>query len=139
MIDSIDLPDPPRHLVDSSGWLEYFADDQNADFFAEPIHQTGKLVVSTVNIYEVFKHVLRERGEDEALRAVAYVKQGVVVGLDSSLAIQAARISHERKIPMADSMILATSRACDAELWTQDSDFEGIEDVRYISKSEEES
>jgi uncharacterized protein with PIN domain len=76
MIDSIDLPDPPRHLVDSSGWLEYFADDQNADFFAEPIRQTGKLIVSTINVYEVFKHVLRERGEDEALRAVAYVKQG---------------------------------------------------------------
>ena len=86
--------------------------------------------------YEVFKHVLRERGEDEAFRAVAYVKQGVVVGLDSSLAIQAARISHERTIPMADSMILATARACDAELWTQDSVFEGIDGVRYISKSE---
>lgn len=139
MIDSVDLPDPPRHLVDSSGWLEYFADDQNADFFADPIHQTGKLVVSTVNIYEVFKHVLRERGKDEALQAVAYLKQGVVLELDLSLAIQAARISHERKIPMADSMILATARACDAELWTQDSDFEGIDGVRYISKSESKS
>jgi predicted nucleic acid-binding protein len=139
MIDSIDLPDPPRHLVDSSGWLEYFADDQNADFFAEPIRQTGKLIVSTINVYEVFKHVLRERGEDEALRAVAYVKQGIVVGLNSSLAIQAARISHKQKIPMADSMILATARSCDAELWTQDSDFEGVDGVRYISKSENES
>jgi PIN domain. len=139
MMDSIDLPDPPRHLVDSSGWLEYFADDQNADFFADPIRETGRLIVSVINVYEVFKHVLRERGEDKALRAVAYVKRGIVVGLDSSLAIQAARISHERKIPMADSMILATARACDAELWTQDSDFEGREGVRYISKSEDES
>jgi predicted nucleic acid-binding protein len=139
MMNSVDLPDPPRHLVDSSGWLEYFADDQNADFFADPIRATGRLVVSVINVYEVFKHVLRERGEDEALRAVAYVKQGIVVGLDSSLAIRAARISHERKIPMADSMILSTARACDAELWTQDSDFEGIDGVRYIPKSENES
>lgn len=139
MIDSTDLPDPPRHIVDTSGWLEYFADDRNADFFAGPIQETERLVVSVVNVYEVFKHVLRERGEDEALQAVAYLKEGVFVGLGSSLAIQAARISHKQKIPMADSMILATAGACDAELWTQDSDFEGIEGVRYISKSNEES
>jgi predicted nucleic acid-binding protein len=138
-MESVDLPDPPRHVVDTSGWLEYFTDDQNADFFAEPIRETERLVVSAINVYEVFKHVFRERGEDEALQAIAYVRQGVVVGLDSSLAMRAARISHERKIPMADSMILATARACDAELWTQDSDFEEIGGVRYISKSESES
>lgn len=89
-----------------------------------------------INVYEVFKHVLRERGEGKAFQAVGYVQQGYTVDLNSTLAVQAARISHERKIPMADSMILATARACDAELWTQDSDFEGIDSVRYISKSE---
>ena len=136
MMESADLPDSPRHVVDSSGGLEYFADEENAEFFAEPIQQTDHLVVSTINVYEVFKHVLRERGNDAAAQAVAYLRQGTLVGLGFGLSIQTARISHERKIPMADSIILATARTCDAKLWTQDSDFEGIDSVRYISKSE---
>lgn len=122
------------NVVDSSGWLEYFADAENADFFAEPIERTASLIVPTVSIYEVFKHVLREESRSKALEAAAYMKQGRVVDLNASLAIEAASTSHEVKIPMADSMILTTARAHDAELWTQDVDFEGIDDVRYIRK-----
>jgi predicted nucleic acid-binding protein len=122
------------NVVDSSGWLEYFADAENADFFAEPIERTDSLIVPTVSIYEVFKHVLREESRSKALEAAAYMKQGRVVDLNASLAIEAASTSHELKIPMADSMILTTARAHDAELWTQDVDFEGIDDVRYIRK-----
>ncbi len=122
------------NLVDSSGWLEYFADGKNADFFAPAILKADDLVVSVINIYEVFKRVLRQRGEDAAFQAVAAMQGATVVPLDETLAISAARISAEKGIPMADSMILATARAYSATLWTQDADFEGLNGVKYVRK-----
>lgn len=124
------------NVVDSSGWLEYFADAENADFFADSIERTRVLIVPTVSIYEVYKHVLREKGASEASQAVTYMKRGHVVGLDASLATRSARTSHELRIPMADSIILTTARSYEAELWTQDADFQGVENVHYIAKSE---
>ena len=123
------------NLVDSSGWLEYFADGENADFFAPAIETVDELVVSTINLYEVFKKVFQQRGEDAALQAVAAMQAGKVVEVDATLAITAAKISAEMSLPMADSIILATARMHQATLWTQDADFEGIEGVRYIEKS----
>lgn len=119
------------NLVDSSGWLEYFAAGPNADFFAPSIENTEQLLVSTINIYEVFKRVLQQRDEHAALQAVAVMEQGQVVDLSSELSLAAAQISHEYKLPMADSIILATARAGKATIWTQDSDFEGLENVKY--------
>jgi predicted nucleic acid-binding protein len=122
------------NVVDSSGWLEYFADGPNADFFAKPITATADLVVPTVSLYEVFKRVVQQRGEDDALQAVALMQQGTVIELSTSLALSAARISLTEKIPMADSIILATARACSATLWSQDADFENIIGVKYTRK-----
>lgn len=122
------------NVVDSSGWLEYFADGPNADFFSEAIQTTDELVVPTISIYEVFKRVRQQRGEDEALTAVALMQQGSIVELTTSIALEAARTSLSLRIPMADSMILASARSVDANLWTQDSDFESIEGVRYVAK-----
>ena len=122
------------NVVDSSGWLEYFADEPNADFFAPAIENTRELVVPSISLFEVFKRVFVQRGEDAALQAVAQMHQGLVVELDSTLAITAARLSCELDLPMADSIILTTARQFDAELWTQDSDFSGIEGVRYRQK-----
>ncbi|HLR31744.1 MAG TPA: type II toxin-antitoxin system VapC family toxin, partial [Fodinibius sp.] len=119
------------NLVDSSGWIEYFADEENADFFAEPIQQTNQLIVSAINIYEVFKHVLREENRSKANQAIAYMRQARLIELDIALAIEAAETSHQLKIPMADSLILTTARAHQALLWTQDVDFKGIDGVRY--------
>ena len=121
------------NVVDSSGWLEYFAGGPNADFFAPAVEVVDELVVPTVSLYEVFKRVLQQRGEGDALQAIALMQQGVVVELTSPIAIDAARTSAELSLPMADSIILATARAYQATLWTQDSDFEGIEDVRYVA------
>ena len=121
------------NVVDSSGWLEYFAGGPNADFFAPAVEAVDELVVPTVSLYEVFKRVLQQRGEGDALQAIALMQQGVVVELTSPIAIDAARTSAELSLPMADSIILATARAYQATLWTQDSDFEGIEDVRYVA------
>jgi predicted nucleic acid-binding protein len=124
------------NVIDSSGWIEYFADAENADFFAKPIEQTNEIILPTISIYEVFKHVLREEGRAKALKAIAYMKQGQIIDLSASLAIEAAKISHSLKIPMADNIILTTAHSCEAQLWTQDADFKEIDGVHYICKSE---
>lgn len=122
------------NVVDSSGWLEYFADGSNADFFAPAIESVSELVVPSISIYEVFKKVLQECGESEGFQAVATMQQGKVVDLDATLALRAAKISAELKLPMADSVMLATTQVHGATLWTQDADFEGIEGVEYVEK-----
>jgi len=122
------------NLVDSSGWLAYFADEPNAGIFLEPLKEPDALIVPTITLYEVFKVVLRESGENDALQAIAAMQRGRVVELTPSLAITAARISQKRKLPMADSIILATARAFEATIWTQDADFKGLENVRYFEK-----
>jgi predicted nucleic acid-binding protein len=122
------------NVVDSSAWLEYFADGPNADVFAAIIESVSELVVPTISIYEVFKRVLQQRDEDDALRAVAMMMQGSVVDLDTVLAMDAAIVSNELKLPMADSIMLATARAHEAILWTQDADFKEVDGVRYFGK-----
>lgn len=122
------------NVVDSSGWLEYFAAGPNADYFAGAVEATDELVVPTVSVYEVFKRVLQQRGEGDALQAVALMQQGNVVDLTAAIALEAARASSALGIPMADSIILTTARAFEATLWTQDSDFEAIEGVKYIAR-----
>ncbi len=120
------------NIVDSSGWLEFFADGPNAPFFAPPIQKPTELLVPTVSIYEVFKRILQQKEETDALRAVAAMQQGSVVPLDEGLALSAARLSIEAKLPMADSIMLAAARTAGATLWTQDRDFKDVEGVRYI-------
>ena len=119
------------NVVDSSAWLEYFADGPNAGFFAAPIENTAELLVPTLCLYEVFKRVLQQKDEGEALQAVAVMQQGAVVDFNASLALSAAKTSHEERLPMADSIILATARAHGATLWTQDADFQGKQGVEY--------
>jgi predicted nucleic acid-binding protein len=122
------------NIVDSSGWLEYFADGPNADFFAPAIEDIEALLIPTISIYEVFKRVFQQRGEGDALQAIAIMAQGRVVELDTTLALKAAKLSAEEKLPMADSIMLATAQADDATLWTQDADFEGMAGVEYVEK-----
>jgi len=119
------------NVVDSSAWLEYFANGPNASFFAAAIEQTDELVVPSLTIYEVFKRVFQQRDEGDALRAVAVMQQGRVVDLDVRLALTAARLSVDTRLPMADSVVLATARLTDATLWTQDADFDRLPGVRY--------
>lgn len=121
-------------VVDSSGWLEYFADESNADFFAPAIENAADLVVPCISIYEVFKRIHQQRGEDAALRAISVMLQGLTANLDTALALNAAKISINLKLPMADSIMLATARAYEATLWTQDAHFKDIAEVRYIEK-----
>jgi predicted nucleic acid-binding protein len=122
------------NVVDSSAWLEYFADGPNAEVFAEPLLDIAALVVPAVTIYEVFKVVCRQRGEDAALQAAALMQQGTVVDLSASLAMSAAKTSLDLKLPMADSIILVTARLYNAQLWTQDEHFRDVDGVRFFPK-----
>jgi predicted nucleic acid-binding protein len=122
------------NIVDSSGWLAYFADEPNAKHFFAPLKDTASLIVPAVTIYEVFKVVLRESSENEALQAAAAMQKGSVVDLTATLAIAASKLSLQHRLPMADSIILATSQAFNAKIWTQDSDFKDFHEVKYFPK-----
>ena len=122
------------NVVDSSGWLEYFADGPNSRHFAKPIESVRELLVPSLSITEVFKRILTQRGEDSALQAVAAMQQGRVVDLDVPIAIMAAKLGAELHLPLADSVMLASARAHEAVLWTQDADFKDAEDVKYFPK-----
>jgi toxin FitB len=122
------------NVVDSSGWLEYFADDTNADYFTEPIENVAELLVPTISLYEVFKRVLQQRDENDALEAVAQMMRGQLIELNSSIALSAAKLAIQYKMPMADSIMLATAYEHGATLWTQDAHFASVPSVRYIPK-----
>jgi toxin FitB len=122
------------NLVDSSAWLEYFADGPNSAFFAPAIEKPGELIVPTIVVFEVYKRIRQQRDKHFALEAVAILRAGRIVDLTLTLAITAAAISHSEKLPMADSIILATARAENAVIWTQDADFERIIGVKFRAK-----
>jgi len=123
------------NIVDSSGWLEYFIGGSNADFFAPIIENTGEVLVPTISLFEVYKRILIEKNRNDALEAVAIMKGGGLIDLDDNLALVAAELSYEFKLPLADSIILATARSNDATLWTQDAHFKDLEGVKYIEKA----
>ena len=127
------------NVVDSSGWIEYFIGSSDADFFASAIEDESNLVVPSITIYEVFRKLLLETNEDTALRSVTQMQMGRVINLDEPLAINAARISFDLKIPMADSIILATARAYGAVLLTTDEHFKNLPDVKYFPKKKHSS
>ncbi len=121
-------------VVDSSAWLAYFADKPSAAEFAPAIEDVRRLVVPALCLLEVFKVVARQRGEGDALQAIAIMRQGEVVDLDAALALSAARADLDHRLPLADSIVYATARAVGGTLWTQDDDFKDLPDVRYVPK-----
>jgi predicted nucleic acid-binding protein len=122
------------NIIDSSGWLEYFSDGPNAHSFLEPLNDIDSLIVPVITIYEVFKVVLRESNENEALQAVAAMQKGRVVDLNAHIAMKASKLSLQYSLPMADSILLATAQVYECVIWTQDADFENIENVKYYPK-----
>ena len=118
-------------VVDSSGWIEYLAGGGNASFFRGPIESDKPLLVPSLSLFEVYRHMLRHIGREEALGVVAAMRRGTIIDLDDRLALEAAELSAETKLAMADSVLLATARAHGAVFWTQDRDFEGIDGVQY--------
>ena len=124
------------NIIDSSAWLEYFSDGQNAENFSGAIEDEASLIVPVITIYEVFKIVLRESSENDALQAIAAMQKGKVIDLTPDLAMEASKLSlRHNNLPMADSLILATGNRFNCTIWTQDSDFQGIEGVVYFPKN----
>ncbi len=119
-------------VVDSSGWIEYLRDGANAAVFAAPLEGETEVLVPTIALTEVVRFSLRETNETTALEIAAQMQQRTLVPLDASIALDAARLGIVHRLPLADSIILATARAHDAEVWTQDADFEGLDGVRYV-------
>ena len=122
------------NVVDSSGWVEFFTDGPNAKYFSKPIADIESLLVPSVILLEVYRYVLRNAGREAALQAAAAMRQGTVVDLDADLAIEAAELGASHGLPLADSIVYASTLANEARLWTQDSDFEGLDSVEYRPK-----
>jgi predicted nucleic acid-binding protein len=119
-----------RLVLDSSCWLEYLADTPRADLFAPAVEAPERLVVPVLTVYEVVKKLMRESGDEAATAALALMQQSEVVEIGLPLAMDAAL----NGLPLANSLIYATARHHDAELWTQDAHFEGLAGVRYFPK-----
>ena len=126
------------NIVDSSGWLEYFIGGPNSDQFAIPLQDPSSLIVPVITIYEVFKVVLRESGENEALQVVAAMQKGTIIDLTTSIAMNASKLSLQHSLPMSDSIILSTAQSYECLIWTQDSDFEDLPDVKFFPKAKDE-
>ncbi len=122
------------NLVDSCGWLEYLAEGPNASFFAEPLEDVESLIVPSICILEVVKKILQQRSQAEALQVATTMQQGKVISLGADLALDAAAIGLRHGLPLADAVILATAKASDAVIWTQDSDFENLDGVKYVAR-----
>jgi len=122
------------NVVDSSGWIEYLSGGPNADFFREPIEDEEALLVPALSLFEVYRHLVRYVGRDDALRIIAAMRQGTVIDLDDRLALDAAELSVGTRLAPADSIMLATAHAHRAVFWTQDADFEGLDNVRLRRK-----
>ena len=122
------------NLVDSSGWLAYFADEPGAEHFQEPLHDPASLIIPTVVIFEVYKVILRESSEHNALQAASVMQKGTILDLTPQLAIAAAKVGLQHRIPMADSIIYAAAHLYKALVWTQDADFENLPGVKYFPR-----
>lgn len=122
------------NVIDSSAWLEYFADGPNAGRFAGAIETPDDLLVPSITLLEVFKRIAQQRDEAVALQYIAVMQQSSVVELDAALALRAAMLGRAHKLPLADSVVYATAQAAGATVWTQDADFEGLPGVMFWRK-----
>ncbi|MBS1147902.1 MAG: PilT protein [Proteobacteria bacterium] len=128
---------PPKgiNVVDSCGWLEYFANGSNAGFFAPILEATESLIVPSLSIFEVCKRVALLRGEAAARQAADFMARGEIVGLNAATALAAALYAAKHQLPMAASIILLTAQEHQATLWTQDADLKGHKGVKYKAKT----
>jgi len=119
-------------LVDSSGWIEYLAARPKADEFARYILGEEPLLTSAIQVYEIYKVVRRDISEERAIESVSAIRATRIVPLDESIALEAADISLEHGLAMADAIIFATAARYRAEIATADADFEGLPRVTLI-------
>lgn len=122
------------NVVDSSCWLEYFADTPAAAPFRAVIEDTRNLIVPTIVIAEVCRRASQLKGAQGVKQVTVQMSLGQVADLDRAIALASVQIGVELKLPLADSIILATARTHGATLWTQDAHFQNLDNVRYFEK-----
>ncbi len=122
------------NVVDSSGWLEYFANGANAEFFAPAIQEERKLLVPVICLFEVFKRLHQQRGKEDALQGISQLYRGQIIPISDEIALLGAQAALKYRLAMADSIIYATARVYNATLWTQDAHFAGLEGVKFTEK-----
>ena len=119
-------------IVDSCGWLEWFTDGRLADQYREYLADSDNILMPAIILYEVYKILKREVGEEKALLAAGYMKGYPVIPLDDTLALAAADIALQEKLAMADAVIVATSRAHNCRIISSDADLKDQVNVYYI-------
>ncbi|MGA1793520.1 MAG: type II toxin-antitoxin system VapC family toxin [Thermoplasmatota archaeon] len=135
-----DIEELRKRIVDSCGWIEYFKGGDLAESFGEHIEDLNRSnsFTPTIIIYEVYKVFLRNYTDDDALKAVSHIKKNTtIIPLDDRIAISAAELSSQLRIPMADAIVLATARDLNSIVITSDTDLKGLNDVLYISSQAE--
>ncbi len=123
------------NVVDSCGWLEYFGNGANADFFAQAVEDTQQLIVPDVVVYEVCKRLRLLYGDAGEAKGISFLEKGRFVNADLTAMRQAAAASQNYKLAMADAIIWQTAQSHQARLYTQDTDFKGLPGVVFKHKS----
>ena len=123
-------------LIDSYGWIEYFAEGPLADTYATFIERANaeNTITPTIVVYEVYKKIKSTKGEQNALEAYAQISRTKIIELTNSLSLEAADISLTTNLGMADSIIVATAKTHKAQILTSDEHLKNIKGVKFISK-----
>lgn len=119
-------------IVDSCGWIEYLADSRLASQYEKYLQKPEKLITPSVVLYEVYKKVKRERGEDSALSIVAQIEKTKLVPLDEEIALLAADLSLTHSLPLADAVVYATALRENVEVVSSDSHFKELGNVVFL-------
>jgi len=122
------------NIIDSSLWLEYFSGTLKNNHIIDIIEDSTNQYVPSICVYEVYKRMLIDKDEIVALSSTSFMQEAVVISITPKIAVLAAKLSKEHKLPMADSIIYATAKIYDAEIYTQDKHFENLEMVHYFEK-----
>jgi predicted nucleic acid-binding protein len=119
-------------IIDSCGWIEFLVDGENAAEYEQYFQDSESIATPTIVIYEVYKKVLRERGEESAVIVAAQMDNTRVIELSERLSLLAAKLSIAHRLPMADAIVYATAKASECQVVTSDKHFVDLDDVIFI-------
>jgi predicted nucleic acid-binding protein len=122
------------NIIDTSLWIEFLAGTPLDESIVNALSNSEELYVPTICLYEVKKKFLNDNDAAKAATAIDIMKKGIVISIDSEIALLASDISKQYKLPMADSIIYATAVLYDAELYTQDKHYKNLDSVHYFTK-----
>ncbi len=122
------------NCLDSSAWIEITHGGPNAQAFAKALSSPTPLIVSTISLYEIARYTTRVAGEHAAEEILAFLNQHTITPVSPEIAAHAANLGARHQLAMADALIYATARTQNATLWTQDSDFQDLPNVRFFPK-----